>query len=134
LVTPERRAALGSLALLVDASPARRAQVTAFLQAEGYAVLARDTAIDAHSLAQRLAPALIVVDLDLPHRSGLSLLVALKADPRTAGIPVIGLTAWAEQITPARQPLLVALVPKPGSPDALRTALASVQATLCHSE
>jgi two-component system cell cycle response regulator DivK len=85
-------------------------------------------------LAQRLAPALIVVDLDLPHRSGLSLLVALKADPRTAGIPVIGLTAWAEQITPARQPLLVALVPKPGSPDALRTALASVQATLCHSE
>jgi CheY-like chemotaxis protein len=114
-------------ALLIAAAADRRAQITILLQKEGYVVTAMDTAIAAHALAQRLAPAVIVLDLDLPYRSGFSLLVALKADPHTAHIPVIGLTALAQRVTPPREPLLVALVPKPCRPDALRAALESAR-------
>ena len=43
-------------------------------------------------LAQTALPDLILLDIDMPEHSGLDLCRSLKADPRTAGIPIIFLT------------------------------------------
>ncbi len=46
-------------------------------------------------LARRLQPQVIVLDINLPHLSGYEVLQQLRSDPRTADIPVIGLSASA---------------------------------------
>ena len=55
-------------------------------------------AIDAESglaLAQEQPPSLILMDVQLPKMSGLDATRALKADARTAHIPVIVITSFA---------------------------------------
>lgn len=49
------------------------------------------------SLARAHQPAIILMDLNLPGMSGIEVLRQLRADPLTAGIPVIALTANAMQ-------------------------------------
>jgi DNA-binding response OmpR family regulator len=46
--------------------------------------------------ARRTAPDLVVLDVAMPGMSGLDVCRELRADPVTAGVPVILLTAWAE--------------------------------------
>jgi two-component system, cell cycle response regulator DivK len=55
-------------------------------------------AVDGESgvaLAQQLVPQLILMDVQLPKMSGLDATRALKADPRTSGIPIIVITSFA---------------------------------------
>lgn len=55
-------------------------------------------AIDGESgvaLALQLVPQLILMDVQLPKMSGLDATRALKADPRTSGIPIIVITSFA---------------------------------------
>jgi two-component system cell cycle response regulator DivK len=47
------------------------------------------------TMAQTELPDLILMDVQLPKMSGLDATRALKADPRTAGIPVIIITSFA---------------------------------------
>jgi CheY-like chemotaxis protein len=56
------------------------------------------SALDGHvglSLARAHQPELILMDLNLPGMSGIEVLKQLRADPLTANIPVIALTATA---------------------------------------
>jgi two-component system cell cycle response regulator DivK len=39
---------------------------------------------------------LVLMDIQLPKRSGVDLLHQLKADPRTAAVPVVAVTAFAD--------------------------------------
>jgi CheY-like chemotaxis protein len=85
----------GELILVVDDNPQnlRLARIT--LRTAGYDVV---TAVDAqHAVAElgRVAPALIVMDIQLPDVDGLELTRRLKADPDRAHIPVLALTAYA---------------------------------------
>jgi two-component system cell cycle response regulator DivK len=55
-------------------------------------------AVDGESgvaLALQLVPQLILMDVQLPKMSGLDATRALKADPRTSGIPIIVITSFA---------------------------------------
>ena len=55
-------------------------------------------AVDGESgvaMAQELVPQLILMDVQLPKMSGLDATRALKADPRTSGIPIIVITSFA---------------------------------------
>lgn len=54
------------------------------------------------ALARSLAPMLILLDINLPGMSGYQALKILKADPQTARIPVIGVSANAMQGDEAR--------------------------------
>ena len=48
--------------------------------------------------ARRMEPDLVILDLMLPDMGGLDICKALKADPKTKGIPVLMLTAKGEEI------------------------------------
>jgi two-component system alkaline phosphatase synthesis response regulator PhoP len=66
------------------------------LEREGYQVL---TAFDGKDGLQKVKtekPDLVVLDVMMPYMDGFEVLKSMKADPQTAGIPVIMLTAKAQ--------------------------------------
>ena len=63
------------------------------LQAKGYATLEAVTGEDGVRLAQEHRPALVLMDIQLPGIDGFEALRRLRADPLTAAIPVIAVTA-----------------------------------------
>ena len=70
---------------------------------DDYAILAANTGEKAIELAQREPrPDLILLDIKMPGMDGYSVLSALKAEPATAAIPVIFVTALAEAADEAR--------------------------------
>lgn len=81
--------------LVADDDPAIRDLLVMNLQAEGLAVDAADNGEDAVQLARRVIPDLIVLDVMMPQRTGLSALTELKQDSATKDIPVVLLTAKA---------------------------------------
>ena len=67
------------------------------LQATGYSVLEATTGGRAVDLATEHAPALVLMDIHLPDIDGAEALGRLRADERTASIPVLAVTAQAMQ-------------------------------------
>jgi two-component system cell cycle response regulator DivK len=65
------------------------------LLATGYRTLEATTGAHAVELATLHAPHLILMDIQLPDVSGIEALRRLRADPRTASVPVVALTAQA---------------------------------------
>jgi PAS domain S-box-containing protein len=79
--------------LNVDDSEAGRYTTTRMLTQAGFEVLEAGTGQEAVRLAGANTPDLIVLDVNLPDISGLEVCARLRADPRTASIPVLHLTA-----------------------------------------
>ena len=67
------------------------------LHAEGFDVISVHNGEDAVSMAQSENPDLIILDVMMPGQGGLETCKKLKEDDRTAGIPVILLTAKASR-------------------------------------
>ena len=65
------------------------------LQVTGYSTLEARTGEEAIALAVEHAPALVLMDVQLPGMDGVAALARLRADDRTASIPVLALTAQA---------------------------------------
>ena len=65
------------------------------LEFHGFTVLVATTGEDALTEASRSEPDLILMDLQLPGIDGRTALSRLRAQPGTAGIPVVALTAFA---------------------------------------
>ncbi len=65
------------------------------LQATGYRTLEATTGEQAVELATEHAPDLVLMDIQLPDIDGVEALRRLRADERTASIPVLALTAQA---------------------------------------
>jgi two-component system, cell cycle response regulator DivK len=65
------------------------------LVATGHRTLEAATGVRAVELAKEHAPDLILMDIQLPDIGGVEVLGWLRADSRTAGIPVVALTAQA---------------------------------------
>ena len=63
------------------------------LQARGYATLEAITGEDGVRLAREHRPALVLMDIQLPGINGIEALRQLRAEPATASIPVIAVTA-----------------------------------------
>jgi len=67
------------------------------LAREGYKVGCAATGEEALRVARAELPDLVLLDLMLPGTDGLEVCKLLKSDPRTAGIPIIMLTAKGEE-------------------------------------
>jgi two-component system cell cycle response regulator DivK len=67
------------------------------LQATGYRTLEATTGGRAVELATEHRPDLVLMDIQLPDIDGVAALCRLRADERTASIPVLALTAQAMQ-------------------------------------
>ena len=65
------------------------------LQATGYATLEATSGEEALELAAEHEPALVLMDVQLPGIDGVEALARLRADEKTASIPVLALTAQA---------------------------------------
>lgn len=81
--------------LIVDDNATNLKLVTYLMKANGYDV---DTAADAEAAMSAISaarPDLILMDLQLPGIDGLELTRRLKAEPQTADIKIIAVTAYA---------------------------------------
>ena len=67
------------------------------LQVKGYETLEAGTAEDGIKIARDRMPNLILMDIQLPGMSGIEALKALRAEPATAAIPVVAITASVMQ-------------------------------------
>ena len=68
------------------------------LQKAGFKTIAARDGATALQKARDAMPALIILDLMLPQIEGTEVCRQLKADPKTAHIPIIMLTAKAEEV------------------------------------
>ena len=85
----------GELILIVEDNEKNLQLVRDILQVKGYRTLEAGTAELGIELARKHTPHLILMDIQLPGMDGVAALGQLKADPITAKIPVIALTAFA---------------------------------------
>ena len=87
------RGQIMALILVVEDDPANQELVSPFLRREGHAVLqAMDGAAGVRTARER-NPDLIFMDLGLPIMDGWEATRRIRANPETAHIPIIALTA-----------------------------------------
>lgn len=67
------------------------------LQNEGYDILVFSNGENVYESAVREKPDLIILDLMMPIKDGLTVLKEIKGNPETADIPVVMLTTNAEE-------------------------------------
>jgi CheY-like chemotaxis protein len=85
----------GKLVLVVEDNPANMELTADLLEVAGYRVVQATTAEAALDVATKEHFDVILMDISLPGMDGLAAVRQLKQDPRTAGIPVVALTAQA---------------------------------------
>jgi CheY-like chemotaxis protein len=81
--------------LLIEDNPINMELATDLLEGSGFEVVTAQDAELGINLARETQPSLILMDLSLPGMDGLEATRALKADPQTAAIPVVAVTAHA---------------------------------------
>jgi len=84
--------------LLVEDEPAQRTVLAYNLEAEGFAVTQADNGEDALVLVDEEDPDIIILDWMMPKVSGIEVCRRLKMRPETRGIPIIMLSARAEEV------------------------------------
>jgi len=86
-----------SLILIVEDNEKNLKLVRDVLRVKGYATIEATNAEDGIALANEHKPDLILMDIQLPGMNGIDALRVLRADPATAGIPAIAVTASVMQ-------------------------------------
>ena len=83
------------LILIIEDNEKNRRLCRDVLQVKGYKTIESETAEEGLKLALDQAPALILMDIQLPGMDGITAMKQLKADPNTQNIPIIAITASA---------------------------------------
>ncbi len=115
--------------IVVEDDPVTAAMLEDLLRELGYAVEVLRSAIGVHGAIKRLRPCALLLDLGLPYRSGVTVLEELRANPATAHLPVLVVSALTELLSPDRAALATAVLPKPFNYDALMATLAAVSSS-----
>jgi CheY-like chemotaxis protein len=118
--TSNARARLPRLLIVDDACDAVEMWAF-FFRSAGYDVLTATTGRRAITAARRGLPDVVLLDLQLPDLSGLDVAERLRADPRTAGIPLLAVTGFSGKAhqDAARKAGFTAMMVKPCHPDDL---------------
>ena len=84
--------------LCIDDEPSILQLLTFNLEAAGYNTLTASTGAAGLVVAKQAMPSLVLLDLMLPGMDGMEVCKQLKADPMTASIPIIMLTAKDSEV------------------------------------
>ena len=111
--------------LLADDSPGITEALTDILEARGYEIASVGDGVKLVEKAKEWLPHLIIADLMMPGAYGSTACKTLQADPKTAHIPIIFLTAVEEAKARRLIPdsLRARLMTKPMEVTALLTAI-----------
>jgi two-component system chemotaxis response regulator CheY len=121
--------------LVVDDFATMRRIIIACLKEAGYTnVVEAEDGKKGYLVAENLADSItmIVSDWNMPNMDGLDMLRALKANPKTAHIPVLMVTAEAkkENIIAAAQAGASSYIVKPFTPETLADKIKKIQNSL----
>jgi len=83
--------------LIADDRATSRELLRTVLERQGYAIIEAADGEEALQKARAEAPDLILLDLQMPRRTGYEVLLELRSDPRHAALPIIAITASAMQ-------------------------------------
>ena len=118
-----------SLVLIVEDNEKNMKLVRDILQAKGFETMEAVNAEDGIKLALERTPDLVLMDIQLPGMNGMEALKVLRAEPSTAKVPVVAITASV--MTQDRQQIMDTgfdgFIEKPIN---LRDFLATVNATI----
>jgi two-component system, OmpR family, phosphate regulon response regulator PhoB len=81
--------------LIADDEPSMRLLVHATIESDDYKVVEAADGDEAWALIQQYKPALVLLDIQMPGRTGLEILASIKSDPAFKATRVILLTAKA---------------------------------------
>ncbi len=88
--------------LLVEDEPSQREVLAYNLEAEGFRVVQAENGEDGLVLVDEEAPDIIILDWMMPRVSGIEVCRRLKMRPETRSIPIIMLSARAEEVDKVR--------------------------------
>ncbi|MEX2210961.1 MAG: response regulator [Gaiellaceae bacterium] len=108
--------------LVVDDESNMRFLVRIILEGAGYEVVEAPHGVAALERVKESRPALVVTDLMMPVMSGRELVERLRADPATASIPILVVSANSSTVVTAADAVLA----KPFEPFALLEAASSL--------
>jgi CheY-like chemotaxis protein len=99
--------------IAADDDPDLRAIVAAILRRAGHVVHVEEDGAAALARVRESRPDVLIIDNQMPHLTGLEVRNALRADPRTADLPIVLASGSlrAEELDPPNP--LDYLVPKP---------------------
>ncbi len=119
-----------SVLIVEDEAPIRKFAAVN-LAARGYKVFEAPDAETGIECLRDLLPAVVLLDIQLPGKSGWDLLAELEADPRLAGTRVVVMTASAASTVRealADHPSIVEVLSKPASVSQLLHAIQRAEA------
>lgn len=117
------RAHEGPLVLVVEDYDDTRALVVQVLVEHGCRTAEATSGEEAVARAISLLPSVVLMDIGLPGMDGEAATRELKADERTAHVPVIAVTAFSDRWNRADPAPFTRVVPKPCSPATLVAAV-----------
>ncbi len=85
------------LILVADDDPDIVALVSAVLRRAGFDVVEASDGAEALELLRTRRPQLAVLDISMPKLDGLEVLRSMRAEPETSGLPVVLLSARAQE-------------------------------------
>jgi CheY-like chemotaxis protein len=86
-------------AVVIDDEPDTTTYFSALLSDHGWRVRAANGADEGLALLNEERPDVLLLDLMMPDRGGLSILVAVRKDPKLAGVPVVIVSGIQQSLT-----------------------------------
>jgi CheY-like chemotaxis protein len=116
-------------ALVVDDSKSARFAMRKFLESFGYQVETAESAEEAYVTLRKKLPEVMFLDHVMPGTDGLEAIKAIKANPLTAGLPVVLCSSneGEEFLRQARVCGAIDVLQKPPSPDQIRGVLENLR-------
>ncbi len=121
--TPDSGSGGGRRILVVDSDPETRELCRRVLVEQGYSVDVLGSGVAALAAARQNPPAVILLDLQLSDADGMQFVAWLRSDPSLKSIPVIPISATAEDTARLPPANLGRLLHKPLSAAAITSAV-----------
>ncbi len=72
-----------------------------FFERQGHSMIRARDGVEAVAAAARYLPDIILMDIQMPHKTGIEAVQELRADPRFVDTPILAITAHARHFLPA---------------------------------